>query len=259
MAPSASTSLTRPESPPTTSQSTDKTEIAINIYDLLPVSPPSPSAPWPQKPLKPNTPAPPPQPSRLSTLLWALGTSLLHSGLVIARTHEYAYGGHSIPRKTGVYATPPLLTPPGATFRTTILQGFTCLPPDEIQDVIHQVSQEFLGTNYNLLTNNCNHFTSALCQRLTGKPAPGWLNRAAGIGLSLPCIVPREWIDPPDCETAEGALVDEEEEGGEAAEARPMLGRREGTPPARVVNVKDRDSSGREIPAAERAPLRGRK
>ncbi|KAF2770841.1 DUF862-domain-containing protein [Teratosphaeria nubilosa] len=233
MAPGPSTLTTRPE-PHTTSQPTEKTEVAINIYDLLP-------------------------PSRFSTLLWTLGTSLLHSGLVIARTHEYAYGGHSIPRKTGVYITPPLLTPPGATFRTTILQGFTYLSASEIQEVIHQVSQEFLGTNYNLLTNNCNHFTSALCQRLTGQPAPAWLNRAAGIGLSLPCIVPREWIDPPDCETAEGALVDEEEEG-EAAETSAMLGRRrEGTPPARVVSVKDRDSDGREIPVAERAPVPGRK
>ena len=51
-----------------------------------------------------------------------------------------------------------------------------------------------MGTSYNLLTKNCNHFTSYLCQKLTGRPAPSWLNRAASIGVALPCVVPREWI-----------------------------------------------------------------
>ena len=144
------------------------------------------------------------------------------------------------------------------------------------------VSNEFLGEKYNLLTNNCNHFTSALCERLTGKAAPGWLNRAASVGLALPCVVPKEWVSPPECETAEGELLDDEEEDEEGAA---MLGserrrqqreaRREGsleddevgsslaggrrlfkkdeTPPPRLVAVKD--SSGRDMPVAERAPL----
>ena len=41
--------------------------------------------------------------------------------------------------------------------------------------------------------------------------APGWLNRAATIGLALPCMVPRQWIEPPDYETAEGELLGDEE------------------------------------------------
>jgi hypothetical protein len=151
-----------------------------------------------------------------------------------------------------------------------------------VERIIKEVSDEYLGERYNLLTNNCNHFTSALCERLTGKAAPGWLNRAASIGLALPCVVPKEWVSPPECETAEGELLDEEEEDGEGAA---MLGserrrqqreaRREGsledeevgsslaggkrlfkndeTPPPRLVSVKD--TSGREMPVAERAPL----
>lgn len=150
-----------------------------------------------------------------------------------------------------------------------------------------EVSEEFLGTNYNLLTNNCNHFTSALCERLTGKAAPGWVNRAASIGLALPCVVPKEWIAPPDHETAEGELLDdEEEEDEEDSEGAAMLAserrkrqreaQREGsleddgdigssltggrrlfakdeTPPPRLVAVKD--TSGRDMPVAERAPV----
>ena len=147
-----------------------------------------------------------------------------------------------------------------------------------------EVSDSFLGTNYNLLTNNCNHFTNALCEKLTSKPAPAWLNRAASVGLALPCMVPKEWIQPPDVDTADGELLDEDEEDEEHAsmlaserrrrhreaqrsgsleyldeveEGSLAGGRRifnkDETPPPRLVSVKD--TSGREMPVAERAPM----
>lgn len=165
---------------------------------------------------------------------------------------------------------------------------------------MREVSEQFLGTNYNLLTNNCNHFTNALCERLTGRSAPGWVNRAASVGLALPCMVPSEWVSPPDHETAEGELVDEEEEEDDERAGMLVSDRRRreresrrrrqdsgasrrtegsagigeeaweedvgsslaggkrifetsGTPPPRLVSVKD--TSGREMPVAERAPL----
>lgn len=161
--------------------SLQKTEILINVYDLLP-------------------------PSRWSTLLWHMGTSLLHSGVVI-NGKEYAYGGHDQRGVTGVYWTPPRTDPPGGTFRCEILQGFTLATPEEIDAIIRSASEEFKGTSYNLLTKNCNHFTAHLCRKLTGRPGPVWLNRAASVGLALPCIVPRDWVEPPDHETADGALL----------------------------------------------------
>jgi len=56
--------------------SLQKTEILINIYDLLP-------------------------PGRMSSFLWHMGTSLLHSGVVI-NGREYADGGHDRRGLTGV-------------------------------------------------------------------------------------------------------------------------------------------------------------
>lgn len=47
---------------------------------------------------------------------------------------------------------------------------------------------------------------------LTSQPAPSWLNRAASIGVALPCVVPKEWIAPPDADTADGELIDEEDD-----------------------------------------------
>ena len=65
-----------------------------------------------------------------------------------------------------------------------------------------------MGREYDLLSKNCNHFTSELCFELTGRRAPGWLNRADGVGVKFPCVVPKEWIGVPEAEDEE--LVDED-------------------------------------------------
>ena len=135
-----------------------------------------------------------------------MGTSMLHSGVVI-NGREYAYGGHDRRGVTGVYWTKPRTEPPGGTFRCEILQGFTLATHEEIDSIIRSASAEFLGPSYNLLTKNCNHFTAYLCRKLTGLPGPAWLNRAASIGVALPCIVPRDWIDPPGYDSADGELM----------------------------------------------------
>ncbi|KAK4235520.1 hypothetical protein C8A03DRAFT_46368 [Achaetomium macrosporum] len=235
--------------------SLQKTEILINVYDLLP-------------------------PGRIASILWHIGTSLLHSGVVI-NGKEYAYGGHDQPGVTGVYWTKPKTEPPGGTFRCEYLHGFTLAPQNEIDAIVREASEAFLGTAYNLLTKNCNHFTSYLCERLTGKPAPGFLNRAASIGMALPCVVPKEWIEVPDYETADGALLDDDEEEqqhrGERArmlrssEELPRLVGHEGRRiPEDEWDSEDerrrggsgkgkgkapvRDAAGRALPPAERAP-----
>ncbi|GAA5850894.1 hypothetical protein JCM9279_006231 [Rhodotorula babjevae] len=68
---------------------------------------------------------------------------------------------------------------------------------------------EWNGTRYRLLEKNCNHLTHELVWRLTGRRAPSWLNRAAWVATSLPCIVPAGWIDDADqaAPTAESAHI----------------------------------------------------
>lgn len=175
---------------------------------------------------------------------------------------------------TGVYWTKPKTEPPGGTFKCEILHGFTLATDEEIGKTIKKASEEFLGTSYNLLTKNCNHFTSYLCKKLTGQPGPAWLNRAASIGVALPCVVPRDWIEPPEYDTADGALLEEDED--DSNERSRMLG---DSAPHLVTDSNDdsetdewnsdderrrggsgkgkkavRDTAGRSLPAAERAP-----
>ena len=211
-----------------------------------------------------------------------MGSSLLHSAVVI-NGKEYAYGGHDKRGMTGVYWTKPRTEPPGGTFKCEILHGFTVSPQNEIDAIIKEASEAFQGTSYNLLTKNCNHFTAYLCEKLTGRPGPSWLNRAASIGVALPCVVPKEWIAPPDFDTADGELLDEDEhEHGRSDETSRMLSdtdtshrrhsvdttlredvtfddewdseeeRRHGGSGKGKAPV--RDTSGRVVPPSERAP-----
>ena len=215
------------------------------------------------------------KPGRLASVLWFFGSSLLHTGVFIKSVdREYAFGGHDRPGMSGVYWTKPRTEPPGGTFRCELLQGFTFRSQQEVEAIIKEVSQEFLGRSYNLLSNNCNHFTNHLCQKLTNKPAPGWLNRAASIGVALPCIVPREWIAPPDHDTADGELLEEDEEDERTSMLRQEYHRGHSFHGSMMECEDDgwdsdrdrrkggsgkgkevvRDTAGRDIPASERAP-----
>ena len=203
----------------------------------------------------------------------------MHSAVVI-NGKEYAYGGHDKRGMTGVYWTAPRQVPPGGTFKCEILHGFTVRPQSEVDTIIKEASEAFQGTAYNLLSKNCNHFTQYLCEKLTGRTGPAWLNRAASIGVALPCVVPREWIAPPDFETAEGELFDDD--GHTLDERSHMLnqsGRRHSVDDSRnglaslpegeswdveidrhsagKMNGKGliRDTSGRIVPPADIAPL----
>lgn len=131
--------------------------------------------------------------------------------------------------------------------------------------MVRETSKAFLGPSYNLLTNNCNHFSSALCERLTGRKAPGWMNRAAGIGVCLPCFVPREWTGPVTIVEA-----DEAHEGEEERRALLAKKKREGGLKDKVLGSEDlvtarrkeeggvvRDEEGRALPGSETTPLLG--
>lgn len=250
--------------------SLQRTEIKIHVYDLLP-------------------------PGKVATLLWAIGSSLLHTGVVI-NDKEYAYGGHDQRGVSGVYYTRPGEEPPGGTFKQAILHGFSFRSEEEHLAIIREAMERFQGTSYNLLTMNCNHFTSYLCERLTGRPAPKWINRAASMALVMPCVVPREWIDPPECGTDYGTAAGHNLDDEFADERSSMLrGDQRGRYRAaedqmqvpdvpvhglsrsstgssgggaergpryssrnhapRLARVQATDTSGRPIPPADRAPL----
>ncbi|KAK9247384.1 PPPDE putative peptidase domain-containing protein [Lipomyces tetrasporus] len=149
--------------------------VVINVYDLL-------------------------QDSKLAPLMWTLGIGVYHSAVEIDG-REYAYGGHEEHGISGIYySKPKTLLPGGIVCKTSILHGYTSYSPAEVHAIISDISSEYMGTSYNLLYKNCNHFTSSLLLRLTDRSAPAWLNRATLIGSALPCIIPQTYITPPECD-----------------------------------------------------------
>ncbi|KAI8975310.1 PPPDE putative peptidase domain-containing protein, partial [Mycotypha africana] len=122
---------------------------------------------------------------------------VFHSGVQIG-DKEYCFGGHSLPNITGVFVVEPKVGIPELTLKQTIDMGTTDLSKREIEELLVTLSDEFTGPSYNLLTRNCNHFTEAFVEKLTQQPLPPWINRAARIGSMFPCVVPYEWIQPPE-------------------------------------------------------------
>lgn len=233
---------------PHTTRTTDSPKYAVHlsIYDLLPT------------------------PSPLSTFLWSLGSSLLHTGVHIPHLNlEYAYGGHSIPNRSGVYHTSPHDPPPGGHFRDSIFIGWARISKEELRNVVKEVSEEFLGGEYRLLERNCNHFSEEMCRRLTGQGVPGWINRASRVGGWAPCVVPREWLEVPECEEGEGGDAGDEEPEVRPSEdeRRRMLSRRRSLVEAHECedsqrdeggggsSAMTRDAEGRKMPISEVAPL----
>lgn len=120
-------------------------------------------------------------------LLHTLGVGLYHSGVEV-NDAEWSFG--ACDSGTGVFHSTPRVALGTSVFRETIEIGSTSLSRTEIIDVIGELSAAYAGNTYDITTKNCNTFTNALCLRLTGKPIPSWVNRAASIGATVNSIVP---------------------------------------------------------------------
>ncbi len=123
----------------------------------------------------------------LNGYFYWIGIGIYHSGIE-AHGAEYAFGAHDYPT-SGVFEVEPRHCP-GFTFRSSLPLGTTDLSPLEFRSFIEKCADEYCGDTYHLIARNCNHFTDDLCQRLTGKRIPGWVNRLARIGYMCNCLLP---------------------------------------------------------------------
>lgn len=141
---------------------------------------------------------------------WA-GVGIFHSGVEVYGV-EWAYGGHEYDI-SGIFATNPGDAPGPVTFRERVVIGRTELSPQQVQDVVQEMGATFKGNSYHLLQRNCNTFSNELCQRLTGRTAPAWVNRLAGIATCVHCLLPPTWIPvqltPPTMSPTAAAAEDE--------------------------------------------------
>ena len=78
----------------------------------------------------------------------------------------------------------------GHIFRSSTCIGTTRLTLREVEALIGRLRPAWHGTSYDALRNNCNHFSDALCRELVGWGLPGYVNRIAGVGAALVCLLP---------------------------------------------------------------------
>lgn len=63
-------------------------------------------------------------------------------------------------------------------YRQSIVIGYTSYDPGEVQAMIEdEMSMEWVGSSYDLLSKNCCTFSRALCKSLTGNCIPDWVDR----------------------------------------------------------------------------------
>ena len=111
-----------------------------------------------------------------------LGFGAFHSGLEV-HGREYTFSS------SGVFSHMPRGAP-GAPFRESVVVGEVRMSSREVEDVVNRLRQDFPGHRYNVLSCNCNTFCNALAMELTGKMAPGYINRLARLGACFSCILP---------------------------------------------------------------------
>ncbi|XP_047322561.1 deSI-like protein At4g17486 [Impatiens glandulifera] len=157
------------------------TPVYLNVYDLTPAN---------------------------GYFYWA-GLGVFHTGVEVYGV-EYAFGAHDYPT-SGVFEIEPKQCP-GFKFRKSICMGTTYLDPFQVREFMERQSSSYSGDSYHLVTKNCNHFCEDLCQKLTGKRIPKWVNRLARIGSCCNCILPgslKTSSSNRDDQTSEGYEINE--------------------------------------------------
>lgn len=139
-----------------------------------------------------------------------VGFGICHSGLEVSaanerRSREFSFGGAAgcgiDPKVTGVFWVPPRSAVP--TFKVAIPLGTLYLAPSTFARLLEEAKVAWPAVSYDLLSRNCNHFTSWWVRCLNAsvrddnfnRPlarVPAWVNRAANTASS---IVPRSVIN----------------------------------------------------------------
>lgn len=114
-----------------------------------------------------------------------LGLGFYHTGLELWGK-ELSFG-HSKRFKSGVFAVKPKKADelmPHTVFRQSIEMDTIYISRYSVDKILNRLSAKYTSDAYNVVRNNCNHFTEELCQALCGKDIPEWVNRPAKMGCS---------------------------------------------------------------------------
>lgn len=104
---------------------------------------------------------------------------IFHSAVQVFGDEEWSFG--FCEHGTGVFSCPATKNPM-YTYRESIKLGKTSFSIFDVNQILRELSREWPGQSYDLLSKNCNHFCDEFCERLGVPKLPGWVNRFAHAG-----------------------------------------------------------------------------
>lgn len=104
---------------------------------------------------------------------------IFHSAVQVYGAEEWSFGFCEY--GSGVFSCPPTKNPM-YTFRESIVLGETDCTNSRVNQILRELSREWPGCSYDLLSKNCNHFCNDFCERLGVQKLPAWVNRFANAG-----------------------------------------------------------------------------
>ncbi|XVF09932.1 hypothetical protein REPUB_Repub07fG0139800 [Reevesia pubescens] len=104
---------------------------------------------------------------------------VFHSAVQVYGDDEWSFG--FCEQGSGVFSCPSGKNPM-YTYRESMVLGKTNSSIFKVNQILRELSREWPGTSYDLLSKNCNHFCDELCERLGVHKLPGWVNRFANAG-----------------------------------------------------------------------------
>jgi len=120
----------------------------------------------------------------LNTVVSLLGTGAFHSAVEVFGV-EYSYGyKDDPPGASGIFTCEPCKCQ-AHSYREQVVMGRTEMSELEVESVLEELREEWVGQDYDLLRRNCCHFSDEFCRRLGVGAIPAWVNNLAAAGASL--------------------------------------------------------------------------
>jgi len=118
----------------------------------------------------------------LNSLCRAIGTGAFHCGVEVYGL-EWSFG-FTDEGGSGVFSCDPGECGDHA-YREAVAMGRTPLQEQDVLLLLSTLAQDWQGEDYDILKQNCCHFSDALCRRLGVGPIPGWITNLAGAGAQV--------------------------------------------------------------------------
>lgn len=104
---------------------------------------------------------------------------IFHSAVQVYGEEEWSFG--FCEQGSGVFSCPSGKNPM-YTYRESMVLGRTNFSKLKVNQILQELSREWPGSSYDLLSKNCNHFCDEFCEKLGVQKLPGWVNRFANAG-----------------------------------------------------------------------------